>query len=139
MSASVSPSSEGQVPRRDRCHVDPSGQVLTDSDLAMLARALGRVVIWPSLREAAPSQARHVAAIRTRVFGGRAGGDMITAMREYDARYRSQHGVDALGAEFIAACGLTSALAAAKDRRRGAPATTSVDVGGDVLRMWLGG
>lgn len=113
--------------------MDPSGMVLTDTDLAMLAKALGRVVVWPSLRGTPPAQAVHMATIRTTIFAGRPGGNMMTAMQEYDRSRREAGREEAFGAHFIAAC----ALSTVKDKRRAAPATKDADAGADILRMWL--
>ena len=128
------PSPRSAAPR-DRLHIDPAGRVLTDSDLAMLARGLGRVVTWPSLRGEPPAQAVHVATIRGTVFGGRPGGNMLAAMTEYDRTRTAAGHPAAFGPHFIAAC----QIAAVKDKRRESPATKTPDVGADVLRMWLQG
>lgn len=122
-------------PVRDRVHLAPNGLVLTDSDLALLARGLGHIVTWPVLRGSAPPQALHMAAIRTTVFGGRAGGNMLAAMATYDATRREHDGTEPFGAHFIAAC----TLAGVKEKRRERPATRDAEAGADVLRMWLGG
>lgn len=124
----------GPTPR-DRVHLDPRGLALTDSDLELLARALGRVVTWPVLRGAPPAQAVHAATIRTTVFGARPGGNMLAAMADYDRTRKASGQPEAFGPHFIAAC----QIAAVKERRRQAPAATTADVGVDVLRMWLGG
>ncbi|QQS01594.1 MAG: hypothetical protein IPK37_03930 [Austwickia sp.] len=129
---SGTPASSRPTPR-DRVHIDPRGLVLTDSDLALLARGLGRVVTWPVLRGDTPAQATHVATIRSTVFGGRPGGNMLGAMTEYDRTRKAAGQPEAFGPHFIATC----QIAAVKETRRAAPASKSPDVGGDVLRMWL--
>lgn len=120
---------------RDRVHRDPAGLVLTDTDLALLARGLGRVVTWPVLRGTPPAQAVHVASIRTAVFGGQPGGNMLAEMAQYDRKRKAAGHPEAFGAHFLAAC----QIAAVKDKRREAPATKSPEAGADVLRMWLTG
>lgn len=120
-------------PHPDRIHLDPRGLALSDSDLALLARGLGRMVTWPSLRGEPPLQATHVAVIRSTVFGGRPGGDMLAAMSDYDRRRAAAGHAPAFGPHFIAAC----RIAAVKERRREAPAARSPEIGADVLRMWL--
>lgn len=125
----------GSAAARDRIHVDPRGLVLTDSDLTLLARGLGRVVTWPPLRGEPPAQAMHVASIRTMVFAGQPGGNMLAEMAAYDRKRTAAGHPEVFGPHFIAAC----QIASIKDKRREAPAAKSADVGADVLRMWLGG
>lgn len=124
---------------RDRVHVDVAGLALTDSDLALLAKAVGRVVTWPSLRDTPPPEAVHMATIRTGFFRARPGGDMIAAMREYDARRRTPEGSAPFGTRFIAACQVGRATDNQQQRRVELPVTSEPQVGVDVLRMWLDG
>ncbi|WP_116112276.1 hypothetical protein [Austwickia chelonae] len=120
---------------RDRVHVDPEGLVLTDSDLALLSRVSGQVVMWPALRSTPPPQAKHMARIRTSVFGGAPGGEMIPAMQEYDRKLRAAGEPEAFGAYFIAMC----QLSVTKDKRRDSRPPEKAQADADVLRLWLGG
>lgn len=122
--------------RPDRAHIDPYGLVLLDSDLDLLTRALGRVVTWPPLTNRPPAQAVHLARIRTHIFGGEPGGDIMAAISSFDAQRRAQGQKEVFGADFL----FNATVQSVKEKRRRQQPSASRDpeAAAAVLHMWMG-